>query len=609
MRPATTMTPTTTEIMNEPGSVAERREVPHPSAHDETVWCSDLLADMLRALEIPYVVLNPGASFRGLHDSLVNHLGNNAPQMMVALHEEHAVAIAHGFAKVAGKPLAAVLHSNVGLMHGTMAIFDAWVDRVPVIVLGATGPVDAAKRRPWIDWIHTAQDQGALVRGYTKWDCQPVSIGAALEAMLRANQIATTAPHGPVYVCFDATMQESKLASRPVMPDPLRYRAPPSVHPSDDVLATAANMLSTASRPVILMGRVSRDEQAWHQRVKLAETLQAEVLTDLRIGAAFPTTHPLHAAPAGGFLPPTAKAALREADVVLSLDWVDLSGTLTQAWGLDAVASKIIQVSVDHHSHNGWSMDHHALPPVDLFLACEPDPAVELLNGLVLPRATTAPARRSLPPPPRLSEGNEILTAPTVAAVLRHALRDQKACLIRVPLSWSGELWDFDHPLDYLGYDGGGGVGSGPGMAVGAALALRGTDRLPIALLGDGDYLMGVNALWTAANSRIPVLIIVFNNRSFYNDELHQERVARQRGRPVENAWIGQRISDPAPDLAMLARGQGLTGIGPLSTVAELQRTLPEAIDAVKQGSGVVVDVIVKTGYSAAMTADLARSA
>ena len=180
-----------------PGS-AVRRDIPKPSEPDDTVWGSDAIADMLRAMDIPYVLLNPGASFRGLHDSLVNHLGNEKPQMIVVLHEEHAVSIAHGYTKVTGKPLIAILHSNVGLMHGSMAIFDAWVDRMPVIVLGATGPVDASKRRPWIDWIHTAQDQAALVRNFVKWDAQPASIPSAQEALLRAKQIATTAPQGPV---------------------------------------------------------------------------------------------------------------------------------------------------------------------------------------------------------------------------------------------------------------------------------------------------------------------------------------------------------------------------------------------------------------------------
>jgi thiamine pyrophosphate-dependent acetolactate synthase large subunit-like protein len=594
--------------MTVPQVAAVRRDIPAPSEPSQTVWGSDAIADMLRAMDIPYVLLNPGASFRGLHDSLVNHLGNEQPQMVVVLHEEHAVAIAHGYAKVTGKPLIAILHSNVGLMHGSMAIFDAWVDRVPVIVLGATGPVDAAKRRPWIDWIHTAQDQAALVRNFIKWDAQPASIPSAQEALLRARQIATTAPQGPVYVCFDAALQESKLAARPTVPDPSRYLAPAPARPSDEVVAQAAELLSKASRPVILMGRVSRSEQGWAERIQLAETLNAEVLTDLRVGAAFPTDHALHAAPSGSFLTPAAQAVLREADVVLSLDWLDLSGTLKQAWGDNAVGSKIIQVSVDQHSHNGWSMDHQGLPPVDLYLLCEPEPAVTLLNRQVKPRAAPAPAKRAAAPGSAAVAVTDGMTVSTLAATLRHAMGDQKLCLMRLPLSWSGEMWDFKHPLDFLGYDGGGGIGSGPGMSIGSALALKGTDRLPVAVIGDGDYMMGVNALWTAANAGIPMLMLVCNNRSFFNDELHQERVARQRNRPVENRWIGQRISNPPPDLAMLARGQGLTGIGPVEDAVALARVLVDAIAAVKKGGTVVIDVIVQTGYSPAMTAGLTRS-
>jgi len=593
--------------MTVPFGSAVRRDIPQPSEPDDTIWGSDAIADMLRAMDIPYVLLNPGASFRGLHDSLVNHLGNENPQMIVVLHEEHAVAIAHGYAKVTGKPLGAILHSNVGLMHGSMAIFNAWVDRMPVIIMGATGPVDAAKRRPWIDWIHTAQDQGALVRNFIKWDAQPASVAAAQEAMLRAAQIATTAPQGPVYVCFDAALQESKLTEKPALPDPARYKTPAPARPSDAAIAQAAEWLSSAQRPVLLLGRVSRNEEGWAERIKLAETLNAEVLTDLKVGAAFPTDHPLHAAPCGLFLSAASMAVLRGADVVLSLDWVDLAGTLKQAWGNEPVTSRVIQVSVDQYSHNGWSMDHQGLPPVDLYLLSEPEPAVTLLNQHVKPRKVAAPAKAPAPAAPA-SNADGSLTVPLVAQALKRALKDETICLMRLPLSWSGEMWDFKHPLDFLGYDGGGGIGSGPGMAIGSALALKDTDRLPVAVIGDGDYMMGVNALWTASNAQIPLLIIVVNNRSFFNDELHQERVARQRSRPVENKWIGQRISNPAPDLAMLARGQGMHGIGPVETVADLEKALADGIRTVRAGSAVVIDVIVSTGYSAAMTAGLTRS-
>ena len=200
------------------GGLLSAFDRPVPAGVNAAGFGSDVVADALRATDIPYIALNPGASYRGFHDSLVNYLGNERPQMLLCLHEESAIAIAHGYAKVTGKAMAAAVHSNVGLMHGTMAIFNAWCDRMPMVILGATGPVDSVKRRPWIDWIHTARDQGALVRGYTKWDDQPASPLAAREAVLRANWIANTAPRGPTYVNLDAEMQESKL-SEPVARD------------------------------------------------------------------------------------------------------------------------------------------------------------------------------------------------------------------------------------------------------------------------------------------------------------------------------------------------------------------------------------------------------
>src|SRR5437764_8717992 len=218
-------------------------------------WGSDAAALMLREIGLPYVALNPGASYRGLHDSLVNLLGNREPQMLLCLHEEHAVAIAHGYAKVAGRPMGAIVHSNVGLMHATMAMFNAWCDRVPVVVLGATGPVDAAKRRPWIDWIHTAQDQGALVRNFTKWDDQPASVPAVAESILRAHRMAVTPPCGPVYVCLDAGLQESRIGELPPLPDASRHRAPAPAAPDPAALAEAADMPSAAERPLVLVRR------------------------------------------------------------------------------------------------------------------------------------------------------------------------------------------------------------------------------------------------------------------------------------------------------------------------------------------------------------------
>jgi thiamine pyrophosphate-dependent acetolactate synthase large subunit-like protein len=362
---------------------------------------------------------------------------------------------------------------------------------------------------------------------------------------------------------------------------------------------------------VILVGRTGRDEAAWARRVQLAETLDAIVLTDPKTGSGFPTAHRLQGPPAGNQPSPEALAALRKADVILSLDWVDLGGALKNAFGDDEIAAKVVLASLDHQLHNGWSMDYQGLPPADIHLAVEPDVAVAALLPLLKPRAPRsaaappAPAEAPLAAPPGEMAG--VITPVSLAAALRDAVGSRTTCIIRTPLAWGGHAWETAHPLDLLGGDGGGGIGGGPGMAVGAALALRGTGRMPIAVLGDGDTLMGITALWTAVHYRIPVLIVVANNNSFFNDELHQDRMARQRERPVANRWIGQRIADPEPDLAMLARGQGATGFGPVRDPGELVRILRSAIETVEAGGVALVDVRVEPGYATSMGTHYSR--
>jgi thiamine pyrophosphate-dependent acetolactate synthase large subunit-like protein len=572
------------------------RDVPVASPSQQDIWGSDAIAAMLRALDIPYLALNPGASYRGLHDSIVNYLGNTRPQMLLCLHEEAAVAIAHGYAKASGRMMGVVLHSNVGLMHGSMAIFNAWCDRVPMLILGATGPWDAAKRRPWIDWIHTSADQGALVRDYTKWDNQPASVPAAYEALLRAVQIADTAPRGPTYVNLDAALQEAKIGALPALPEVGRFGAPPSVVPSNELVQQAAQLLSSARNPVILAGRVGRSESGWKARVALAEKLQARVFTDIKTPAAFPTDHPLHAAPPATFPDDASKKILKEADVVLSLDWVDPAGMLKAAWG-DAIGCKVIRVSVDAHSHRGWSMDYQGLPPADVYMMCEPDVAVPLLLEAVRSRPAVVHAKRK-----NQTRTDNAVSIPALAQVFNELTEHMDVCLSKLPLGWNGADRHFRHPMDYLGADGGGGVGAGPGLTVGAALALKDTKRMVVGIMGDGDFLMGVTAVWTSTHYRVPCLMLIANNRSFYNDELHQERVARERGRPVENKWIGQRIDEPDIDLAAMARAQGAVGIGPVTQLNELRSAVKQAIDHVKAGKVCVVDVRVLAGYETNMS-------
>jgi thiamine pyrophosphate-dependent acetolactate synthase large subunit-like protein len=579
-------------------------ERPAPGDTPRLEWGSDVPAAMLRALDIPYIALNPGASYRGFHDSLVNYLGNRTPQMLLCLNEDHVVSIAHGYAKVTDKAMAAVLHSNVGLLHGTMGIFNAWCDRVPMMILGATGPVDATKRRPWIDWIHTAKDQGAVIRGYTKWDDEPRSAEAIPESILRAHQLTSALPRAPVYVCLDAGLQEQKLEREMEVPDVARYR-PATPPPAPAVLVEQiADLLAAAKHPLLLFGRGSRAQKAWDRRVRLAELAGASVMTSIRERAVFPTDHPLHLVPPFYWLNPAAKAAVKEADLILSLDWVDLNGFLLQVTRhTDKVAAKIAHVSLDSALHNGWSMDHFGLPPVDVPVSADADSFVEqllpVLEARLAGKRRWDGSSRNTAPAAEYSDnaGKEI--APRDVEVALVKLRgERKLTLAHVTIGWAGNAYHFRDPLDFLGHDGGAGLAAGPGLTVGAALALRDSGRPVVSVLGDGDTLQGITALWTAAHYRIPALFIVSNNRSNFNDEIHQEAVAKTRGRPVENRWIGQRIADPEVDLSAMARAQGVEAEGPVRTVPELEAALRRGLAAVEAGRPYFIDAHVVPGYA-----------
>jgi thiamine pyrophosphate-dependent acetolactate synthase large subunit-like protein len=574
-------------------------------------WCSDAIATLLRQLDIGYVALSPGSSFRGLHESLVNLLGNRDPEMLLCLHEEHAVAIAHGWAKVTGTPMVVMVHANVGLMHATMAIYNAFCDRVPMLIIGGVAPMDAGRRISPAHWYHSVLDQGALVRDYVKWDDQPFSLHGTLEALLRANQLTRTAPMAPCYVSIDQRMQEDPLPERWVARDVARYAAPAPFRPDAAAVRRAAEWLAAAERPVILAGRVSRDEPAWAARVALAETLGADVVTDMKVAAAFPTDHPLHPGdPMLVFADERSLASIREADVILSLDWVDMVNLFGRVWPDGAVPPKVIQVSADRLVHKAWTRDHMALPAADLDILAEPCATVPLLldevrsaqDGERQRRARERLARRASQtrerqPKRAVHAGSEDIALWDMGICLDAARNGRPMTLIRAPLGWHSGALPFRHPLDYLGYDGSGGIGSGPGHAVGAALALRGTARLPVALVGDGDFLMGVTALWTAVHHRIPVLVIIANNSSYFVDEEHQRTVSRQRKRSLDNAWVGQRLEDPMIDLAAMAMAQGCTAER-IERRSGLTAAIQRGIGAVDAGNCHVIDVRILPDYT-----------
>jgi thiamine pyrophosphate-dependent acetolactate synthase large subunit-like protein len=503
-------------------------------------------------------------------------------------------------------------------MHATMAIFNAWCDRIPMLLLGGVGPLDAMRRRPWVDWIHTSRDLGALVRGYTKWDDLPGSVPAALEAILRAWRIATTLPQGPVYVALDAALQEEPLGAPVPLPELDRFPAAAPGVPPPNVIGEIASLLDGARRPLLMIGRVSADPADFARRVALAERFGAAVLTDIKTGASFPTQHPLQPYPPSLYVTGEAAALIRDADAIVALDWIDPGGTMRQACNGALPGGKIVLCSLDQYAHNGWNMDYQALPPADVNVLAAPDALVAALLDATADPARAARAPWFAPPAAARAQAQASSSAPagrmpidTLARVVTQTLAPLHPSYVRLPLGWPGEYCRFAHPQDYIGFDGGGGIGSGPGMAVGAALALRdaGSDRLPVAVLGDGDYLMGLTALWTGVRYRVAVLIIVANNESFFNDELHQERTAIVRGRPVENRSIGMQMSDPAFDLAALARAQGAVGHGPVRNAEDLAAALAAAAAEVRRGAVVVVDARVAPEYSRAVSSSLLRHA
>ncbi len=580
----------------------------HKGGNPVTIINSDVMADVIRRLGFRYVVVSPGSSFRGLHESLVNHLDNRSPEMILALHEEHAVAIAHGYARVTEEPLAVVVHCNVGVMHASMAVYNAWCDRMPMLILGGTGPLDSERRRTPVDWLHAVVDQGATIRSFTKWDDQPLSLKGTVEALLRGFQLSTSAPKAPVYITLDQRLQEDRHEPFE-LPAVGRFAPAAPPMPDEAAIRAAAELLEQARFPVILCGRVSRSPQDWERRVELAETLGAVVFTDFKVAASFPTAHPLHGPdPSIVFTGPDGVELLRQADVILSLDWWDQATLFKQCWPDGPVPAKVIRCSLDSYLHRGWTRDHLGLSPVDIDISCAPDRAVPLLleslraSGTLQGRAAERrkarekEGRRIVRKHP-LGDDPQAIGLWDIGETLRNALGDTPFSLVRAPLGWQASSLPISHPLDYLGADGAAGIGGAPGMSVGAAIALKGTGRIPVAVFGDGEFLMAPTALWTASSVDAPMLVVIANNRGYYIDEQHQAVTAKTRGRAVETAGIGQRFDGPEIDLVALAKAQGFSAPEPVRHLADLAGAIRLGVDAVKRGGRHFIDVRITPDY------------
>lgn len=569
---------------------------------------SDYIVELLRALEIEYAIFNPGATFRGLHDSLVNFGDTSSPSVVECTHEEISVAAAHGYAKASGKPAAAIVHNVVGLQHASMAIFNAWVDRVPVLVLGGTGPMDTTRRRPWIDWIHTALVQGNLVRDFVKFDDQPYSLAAVPESLLRAYRIMMAEPRGPVYVNFDADIQEARVGEPPLIPDVSEYVRTTRLQADPAALEQLAAWLVEARRPVIYADKL-RSPEAVPALVELAELLGAAVIaTEDRLSC--PSTHPLN-------LSGDEREQFRAADLILALDAWDLKKPLSV---LDRTTrtmvpitrpeTRVVEIGLRDLATRSLVADYQSLYPTQLSVTADTTLALPALAELVRERLAGRPtderdARRAeltarhaqlhaawWAQAEREADRRPISVAYMSAQVWRAIQREDWVLAYHSFNPWPLRLWDFDQPYRYASGSGGSGVGYGIGGAIGVGLAHRGSGRILVDLQADGDLLYNTGALWTIVNQRLPLLLVMHNNRSYYNSEEHAERLAEHRGRPVERKGIGTKIVDPAVDFATVARGFGLYGEGPIEDPAELGPALARALREVKAGRPALVDVV-----------------
>jgi acetolactate synthase-1/2/3 large subunit len=574
---------------------------------------SDLVVDLLRALGIEHVAINPGATYRGLHDSLVNY-GDRRPEHILTTHEEIAVALAHGYAKAKGRPMAAIVHDIVGLQHASMAIYNAFCDRAPILVLGGGGPMDATKRRPWIDWIHTALVQGNQVRDYVKLDDQPATVGAIPEAILRAWRVARTEPQGPVYVCLDAALQEQSL-DRPVpLPDVARFEPSAPPHGDPRALDEAARRLVEARFPVIVTEGLGRRPEATATLCRLAERLAAPMID---LGAEYqgrpsvPSRHPLDMTGA-------RHEAIADADVVLALDVTSFFAVLgetdrtTREVRLVNESARVIAISLEDYAFRSWAHTFQSLAPVDLPIAADAARTLPTLLALVedrlkhdhqsaerdarTARLTTrhAALHAEWQAAVTLERSSKPLAPSVLAAEIWGVIKDEDWVLANgTGKGWARRLWDWDPARSYGG-SGGAGLGYGLPAALGVTLAHRGSGKVCVNLQADGDLLYVASAFYTAAHHRLPLLTVMFNNRTYGNDEEHQDAVAKARGRPVENKVIGIRIDDPPPDFAKIAQGFGVHAEGPIDAVDAVGPALRRALRVVKDGRPAVVDVLTR---------------
>jgi thiamine pyrophosphate-dependent acetolactate synthase large subunit-like protein len=568
------------------------------------------MVDVVKAIGFEYVCANPGSSFRALHDSLVNYGGNDRPELITCCHEESSVAMAHGFAKLDGRPIAVMAHGTVGLQHAAMAVYNAYCDRVPVyIIVGNT--LDATERRPGVEWTHSVQDAAGLVRDFSKWDDTPISLEHFAESAVRAYALAVTPPMGPVLLVADSELQE-----RPLGTD-FRLRIPrmtPPAPPQGDVaaVAEAARLLAAAENPVIVADRAARTPAGMASLIELAETLQVAVV-DQGGRMNFPSRHRLNQSA-------QSRTALSTADVVLGLELTDFWGTThtyrdqlhRSSHSILKAGAKTIAISTRDLGIKANYQDFQRFVELDVAIAGDAEATLPSLIDAVK-RLVTADRRRAFDERgkkladasqnafdrARVDAGYAWDASPVSTARLSlelwEAIRNDDWSLVSYlnPVSgWPMRLWTFDKHHQFVGGSGGSGIGYTAPASIGAALANKKHGRLTVTIQPDGDLMYAPGVLWTAAHHRIPLLMVVHNNRAYHQELMHLQRMANRHNRGVDRAHIGTTIVDPNIDYAKLAEGLGVHGIGPVDNPADLAPALRRALDVVRRGEPVLVDVV-----------------
>jgi acetolactate synthase-1/2/3 large subunit len=575
---------------------------------------SDYMVDVIKTLNIKYLPANCASSYRAIHESLINYGGNKMPEFLTCTHEESAIGMAHGYFKVAGKPLLSLVHGTVGLQHASMAVYNAWCDRVPVIIMGGND-LDAAHRPPGVPTIHSAQDINALVRDFTKWDDTPVSLQHFGQSFVRAYKIAMTPPYGPVMISLDAGLQQEPIHDNGEKLYIPKYT--PTSPPQGDTGAVkeAARLLASAERPVIVVDRAARTENGMRLLVQLAEALQARVV-DMGGRMNFPKTHYLSA----------GVATVNNADVIIGMELSDFWGVVNSyvdngehGIGINRAKikpdTKLISISSVELNTKSNYQDFQRFQSVDVSMAADAEATLPALieavksaipndrkaaiekRGEAAKKSRAEAQARNHQLAALAWDSSPISTARLVMETWGQ-IKDQDWSLVSQSgnvSSWPQRLWPMEKYHHWLGGPGGYGVGYGAPASVGAALANRDLGRFSVSIQADGDLMYAPGVLWTAAKHKIPLLAVMHNNRGYHQELMHVQRLSNFRNRVAnlgnDMGPIGTSIMNPDIEYHKLAESMGWWAKGPIKDPAELGPAIKEAVAVVKSGQPALVNV------------------